>query len=147
MLAGYFRGWTDAIISRGLDVMWAFPVLLLGVALGVSLALGGLKIGPISIQGDSLWIPTLIIGVVNVVYLARPIRGQVLGLREKEFIEAARAQGVGQPPDHVHRAAAEPRVDAARLLPAASSPTRSCSRRRCRSSARACSRPSRRGAR
>ena len=95
MLAGYFRGWTDAIISRSLDVMWAFPVLLLGVALGVSLALGGLKIGPLSIQGDSKWIPTLIIGVVSVVYLARPIRGQVLSLREKEFVEAARAQGAG----------------------------------------------------
>jgi peptide/nickel transport system permease protein len=95
MLAGYFRGWTDAIISRSLDVLWAFPVLLLGVALGVSLALGGLKIGPLHIQGDSKWIPTLIIGVVSVVYLARPIRGQVLSLREKEFVEAARAQGAG----------------------------------------------------
>jgi peptide/nickel transport system permease protein len=95
MLAGYFRGWTDAIISRSLDIMWAFPVLLLGVALGVSLALGGLKIGPLQIQGGSLWIPTLIIGVVSVVYLARPIRGQVLSLREKEFVEAARAQGAG----------------------------------------------------
>ena len=94
-LAGYFRGWTDAVISRSLDVMWAFPVLLLGVALGVSLALGGLKIGPLEIQGNSKWIPTIIIGVVGVVYLARPIRGQVLSLREKEFVEAARAQGAG----------------------------------------------------
>ncbi|HWI09652.1 MAG TPA: ABC transporter permease [Solirubrobacteraceae bacterium] len=94
-LAGYFRGWTDAVISRSLDVMWAFPVLLLGVALGVSLALGGLRIGPLRIQGGSLWIPTIIIGVVSVVYLARPIRGQVLSLREKEFVEAARAQGAG----------------------------------------------------
>ncbi len=95
LLAGYFRGWTDAVISRGLDVMWAFPVLLLGVGLGVSLALGGLRLGPITVAAGSLWIPTLIIGVVNVVYLARPIRGQVLALREKEFIEAARAQGAG----------------------------------------------------
>ena len=94
-LAGYFRGWTDAVISRSLDVMWAFPVLLLGVALGVSLALGGLQIGPLQIEGGSLWIPTIIIGVVSVVYLARPIRGQVLSLREKEFVEAARAQGAG----------------------------------------------------
>lgn len=93
LLAGYFRGWIDALISRGLDILWAFPVLLLGVALGVSLALGGLDLGFVSIQGSSLWIPTLIIGVVGVVYLARPIRGQVLSLREKEFVEAARAQG------------------------------------------------------
>jgi peptide/nickel transport system permease protein len=94
-LAGYFRGWTDAFISRGLDVTWAFPPTLLGVALGVSFALGGLKIGPLEISGDSLWIPTLIIGAIGIVYLARPIRGQVLSLREKEFVEAARAQGAG----------------------------------------------------
>jgi peptide/nickel transport system permease protein len=93
LLAGYFRGWVDAIISRGLDIMWAFPVLLLGVALGVSLAVGGLNLGIVTISGDSLWIPTLIIGFVGIVYLARPIRGQVLSLREKEFVEAARAQG------------------------------------------------------
>jgi peptide/nickel transport system permease protein len=94
-LAGYFRGVVDAIISRTLDVMWAFPVLLLGVALGVSLATGGLHIGPLKIENNSIWIPTLIIGVVNVVYLARPVRGQILSLREREFVEAARAQGAG----------------------------------------------------
>jgi peptide/nickel transport system permease protein len=94
-LAGYFRGAVDGIVSRTLDVMWAFPVLLLGVALGVALASGGLNLGPISIRNNSIWIPTLIIGVVNVVYLARPIRGQVLSLREREFVEAARAQGAG----------------------------------------------------
>ena len=95
VLAGYFRGWVDAVISRGMDIMWAFPPTLLGVALGVSFALGGLKVGPLSIGGDSLWIPTMIIGIIGVVYLARPIRGQVLSLREKEFVEAARAQGAG----------------------------------------------------
>ena len=58
-------------------------------------ALGGLKLGPISIAGDSILIPTLVIGVVYVPYMARPIRGQVLSLREKEFVEAARAQGAG----------------------------------------------------
>jgi peptide/nickel transport system permease protein len=93
VLAGYFRGWVDAGISRGLDIMWAFPVLLLGIALGVSLNVGGLQVGPIHIEGASIWIPTLIIGVVGAVYLARPVRGQVLSLREKEFIEAARSQG------------------------------------------------------
>ena len=95
LLAGYFRGWTDAFISRGLDIAWAFPPTLLGVALGVSFALGGLKVGPLRISGDSLWIPTLVIGAIGVVYLARPVRGQVLSLREKEFVEAARAQGAG----------------------------------------------------
>ncbi len=93
VLAGYYRKWVDAVISRGLDVLWAFPVLLLGIALGVSLALGGISLGPLELEGSSLWIPTLIIGFVSIVYLARPIRGQVLSLREKEFVEAARAQG------------------------------------------------------
>ena len=95
MLAGYFGGWTDTVISRLLDIIWSFPVLLLGVALGTALALGGLQIGPIVINGDSLIIPLLIIGVVYVPYMARPLRGQVLALREKEFVEAARAQGLG----------------------------------------------------
>ena len=93
LVAGYFRGWIDAVISRGLDVMWAFPVLLLGIALGVALAFGGLSLGPIELRGNSLWIPTFVIGFVSIVYLARPIRGQVLSLREKEFVEAARAHG------------------------------------------------------
>ncbi len=95
LLAGYFRGWTDTVISRSLDVIWAYPVVLLGVALGTALSLGGLHIGPISIGADSKLIPIIIIGFVYVPYMARPLRGQVLGLREKEFVESARAQGAG----------------------------------------------------
>lgn len=95
VLAGYYRGWIDAVLSRILDVVWAFPVLLLGIALGTTLALGGLRIGGLQIAGDSLWIPILIIGVVYVPYMARPIRGEVLALREKEFVEAAVAAGKG----------------------------------------------------
>ena len=94
-LAGFFRGFTDTLISRTLDVIWAFPVLLLGVALGTALTLAGLEIGPITVEGDSKLIPILIIAVVYVPYMARPIRGQVLALREREFVEAARAQGAG----------------------------------------------------
>jgi peptide/nickel transport system permease protein len=95
ILAGYLRGWTDAVISRMMDIIWAFPVILLGIALGTSLALGGLTIGPIEVSGSSLAIPILVISIVYIPYLARPIRGQVLALREKEFVEAARAQGMG----------------------------------------------------
>ncbi|MBS1887464.1 MAG: ABC transporter permease [Actinobacteria bacterium] len=93
LLAGYYGGWADAIISRALDVIWSFPVVLLGIALGIALAVGGLQIGPIHLKSSSLWIPTLIIGFVTTPYMARPLRGEVLGLREKEFIEAAVAQG------------------------------------------------------
>jgi peptide/nickel transport system permease protein len=95
LLSGYFRGWTDTFISRTLDVIWAYPVILLGVALGTALSLGGFQFGPINIGADSRLIPILIIAVVYVPYMARPIRGQVLALREKEFVESARAQGAG----------------------------------------------------
>ena len=94
-LAGFFRGFTDTVISRTMDVIWAFPVILLGVALGTALTLSGFSIGPIDVSGKSKLIPILIIAVVYVPYMARPIRGQVLSLREKEFVEAARAQGAG----------------------------------------------------
>jgi peptide/nickel transport system permease protein len=90
ILAGYSRGLVDGILTRALDVIWAFPVYILGVALGVSLALGG--IGPI--HGNSLLVPALVIGFVYIPYVAKPIRGQVLGLREREFIDAARVQGL-----------------------------------------------------
>jgi peptide/nickel transport system permease protein len=95
LIAGYFRGPADTVIRVLLDILWSFPVIILGVALGVALALGGLKIGPIHIPGDSLLIPIGIIGFVYIPYMARPVRGQVLSLREKEFVEAARAQGAG----------------------------------------------------
>ncbi len=95
LLAGYYRGWTDTVIARAMDVLWAFPVLLLAIALGLVLAVGGLQIGPIHLSGGSIWIPILIIGFVSVPYMARPVRGEVLALREKEFVEAAEAQGAG----------------------------------------------------
>jgi peptide/nickel transport system permease protein len=95
LAAGYWGGWTDSVLSRTMDLVWAFPVLLLGIALGTALSVGGLQIGPLSVPADSLWIPILIIGFVYVPYMARPIRGEVLSLREKEFVEAAVAQGKG----------------------------------------------------
>jgi peptide/nickel transport system permease protein len=95
LLAGYYRGWTDGVITRVLDVIWSFPVVLLGIALGTALALGGLKIGPLEVAGNSIWIPIMIIAIVYTPYMARPIRGEVLALREKEFVEAAVAQGAG----------------------------------------------------
>ena len=94
-VAGYFRGPIDGLVSRTLDVIWAYPVVLLGIALGTSLALGGLHVGPLTVSGTSLFVPALIIGFVYIPYVAKPIRGQVLGLREKEFVDAARVLGIG----------------------------------------------------
>jgi len=93
MVAGFYGGVTDSIISRGLDVVWAFPVYLLAISIATVLLTQGLTIGPFSISASSLWLPTLIIAVIYVPYVARPVRGAVLSVREKEFIEAAIAQG------------------------------------------------------
>ena len=95
LLAGYFRGWIDPVISRSMDVLWAFPVFLLSIALGIALAVGGLQVLGVTISGGSIWIPILIIGIVMTPYMARPLRGEVLALREKDFVEAAVAQGAG----------------------------------------------------
>ena len=95
LTAGYFRGVVDGVLSRTMDLIWAYPVILLGIALGTALAVGGLDFGLFTVNGTSLWIPAIIIGVVYVPYMAKPLRGQVLGLREKEFVEAARSQGAG----------------------------------------------------
>jgi peptide/nickel transport system permease protein len=95
LLAGYYRGWVDAVIARALDVLWSLPVLLVAIALGVSLAVGGLKIGPLELSGGSIWVPIIVISTFSTPYMARPLRGQVLALGEKEFVEAAIAQGAG----------------------------------------------------
>ncbi|HET8954808.1 MAG TPA: ABC transporter permease [Solirubrobacterales bacterium] len=95
LLAGYFRGWVDGLIARTLDVIWSLPVFLIGLSLGIALAVGGLKLGPIEISSGSIWNPIFVISVFTVPYIARPIRGQVLALSEKEFVEAAVAQGAG----------------------------------------------------
>jgi len=95
LVSGYFRGAIDGVLSRTMDLIWAYPVILLGIALGTALSLGGLDFGLFTVSGSSLFIPAIIIGVVYVPYMAKPLRGQVLGIREKEFVEAARAQGAG----------------------------------------------------
>jgi peptide/nickel transport system permease protein len=76
-------------------VIWAFPVTLLAISLGLALAVGGLQIGPLHLSGSSIWITILVIGLVYVPYMARPIRGEAMALRRKEFVEAAEAQGAG----------------------------------------------------
>jgi peptide/nickel transport system permease protein len=95
LVAGYYRGWADSVLARILDLIWAYPAILLGVAIGTSLQLGGISLGPLNLSGGSLYIPALIIGFVNIPYVAKPIRGQVIALREKEFVDAARTLDAG----------------------------------------------------
>ena len=93
LLAGWNGGWIDTLVSRLLDVLWSYPVLLLGVALGVTLAVSGIDLGFVTLRSGSLLLPALIIGVVYIPYMARPLRGQVLELARREFVDAARQQG------------------------------------------------------
>jgi peptide/nickel transport system permease protein len=96
LAAGFFGGWTDRIISALLDALWAFPVFLLAISLSVVLISHGLHIGPIPVNASNLSLPILIVGVIYVPYVARPVRGRVIQLRESEFVLAA--TGLGVPP-------------------------------------------------
>jgi peptide/nickel transport system permease protein len=99
LAAGFFGGLTDTVISRILDVLWAFPVYLLAISLSIVLITQGIHIGPFEITSGSLALPVLIIGVVYIPYVARPVRGQVLSLRQSDFVMAA--IGLGAPPARI----------------------------------------------
>jgi peptide/nickel transport system permease protein len=91
IISGFYRGWVDTIIARSLDVMLAFPVLLFG--LGIATACSGENgcLGGLIQPGLSVVIAIIV--MANTPYVARIIRGQVLSLREKEFVEASRSLG------------------------------------------------------
>ena len=91
--AGYFGGAIDWVLSRLLDIIWAFPIYLLAISLSVILLTSGLNIGPLHIGPGSLFIPILVIASVFVPYVARPLRGIVLSLKEREFIQASIGSG------------------------------------------------------
>ncbi len=93
LVAGMAGGLVDALLSRLLELLWAFPVYLLAVCLSTVLLLQGIKLGPITVSPSSIWLPITIIGVVYIPYLARPVRGEVMAVKEREFMQAATAQG------------------------------------------------------
>ena len=95
LVAGFFGRGVDVVLSRLMDLIWAFPVYLLAISLATVLLTqpDGLRWGPIHLDPSSLWVPTIIIALVYVPYVYRPVRAQVLAVREKEYIEAAVAQG------------------------------------------------------
>jgi peptide/nickel transport system permease protein len=92
--AGFFGGVVDTVLNGLFDLLWAFPVYLLAISLSIMTLGDGLKVGPITIRADSLWMPIVIIGVIYLPYVARPIRGQVLGLTRSDFVLAAIGLGV-----------------------------------------------------
>jgi peptide/nickel transport system permease protein len=89
LIAGYYRGITDSLLTRAMDVMLAFPVLLLAIGLGVACADGCLS----NTIKPGLTVVVTVIALSLWPYMARIVRGQVLSLREKEFVEAARSLG------------------------------------------------------
>jgi peptide/nickel transport system permease protein len=95
LIAGFFGGIVDTILSRIMDIIWAFPVYLLAISIATELLThsNGIPVGPLRISATNLWVPTLIIAFAYVSYVYRPVRGQVLSVVNKEFVEAAVAQG------------------------------------------------------
>jgi peptide/nickel transport system permease protein len=91
LLAGYFRGWTDTLISRSVDVLLAIPYLLLATGLAAACSFGNGCLGGLIKPGVAVVIA--VISFTSWTYMARIIRGQTLSLREKEFVEAARSVG------------------------------------------------------
>ena len=93
LVAGFYGGFVDNVLGRLLDVIWAFPVYLLAISISVIALTSGLHLGFTTLPAGSMWIPIGIIAIVYVPYVARPIRGQVLSVREKEYVDAAVALG------------------------------------------------------
>jgi peptide/nickel transport system permease protein len=91
LVAGYYRGAVDTILSRLTDVVLAFPILLLG--LGIAAACSGAEGCFGGLIEPGLPVVIMTIAVINWTYIARIVRGQVLSLREKEFVEASRSLG------------------------------------------------------
>jgi peptide/nickel transport system permease protein len=97
LLAGHFRGWVDTVISRSVDVLLAIPYLLLATGLAAACTLGGTTGGSGGCLGGlikpGIGVVVFVIAFTSWTYMARIVRGQVLSLREKEFIEASRSVG------------------------------------------------------
>ncbi|MEV0804510.1 ABC transporter permease [Kribbella sp. NPDC050281] len=82
LAAGFLGGVVDTVLARLIDVVLSVPFLLVAIAL-------------VSVTGPSLTVTVLVIGFFSWASVARIVRGQVLSLREREFVEAARSLGAG----------------------------------------------------
>ncbi|MBI1779574.1 MAG: ABC transporter permease [Proteobacteria bacterium] len=82
VIAAYYRGWTERVIMRIMDLIFAFPIILLAI-------------GIISILGPQAWTTAIAIGIVYVPTFARLLRGPALVIAESEFVLAARSLGAG----------------------------------------------------
>jgi len=82
-IAGFFRGWIDDFVMWFVNVVWSVPTLLMVIALTM-------------VIGKGFWQIFIAVGLTMWVEVARVVRGQVLGIREKEYVEAARVLGFSQ---------------------------------------------------
>jgi peptide/nickel transport system permease protein len=82
LTAGFIGGFVDTVIARVIDVMLSIPFLILAISIAY-------------VSGPSVWLVIVIVGVLSFTYLARIVRGQVISIKGREFIEAARALGAG----------------------------------------------------
>jgi peptide/nickel transport system permease protein len=94
VIAGYFGGWIDTLIARAMDVFLAFPLLVFAIAL-----VGVIPNSAWGLSGNALRVVLLvfIIGFFSWPYMGRIVRGQVISLREREFVDAARSIGARGP--------------------------------------------------
>jgi peptide/nickel transport system permease protein len=94
VIAGYFGGWIDTLIARAMDVFLAFPLLVFAIAL-----VGVIPNSAWGLSGNALRVTLLvfIIGFFSWPYMGRIVRGQVISLREREFVDAARSIGARGP--------------------------------------------------
>ncbi len=84
LVSAYYRGWTERIIMRAMDILFAFPLLLLAI-------------GIIAILGPQAWTTALAIAIVYTPIFARLIRGPALVIAESEYVTGARAVGASDP--------------------------------------------------
>lgn len=82
-IAGFFSGWTEVVVTRLVDIMLAFPVVLLGLAAA-------------AIFAPSVGTAIIVIAATQWMYMARVVYSEVLGLKEREFVAAARALGCSE---------------------------------------------------
>ena len=80
VVAGFLRGPVDGVLSRTVDIVLAFPILMLALAIR-------------AVFGASLWIIIVVVAFATWPYISRIVRGQALVIREQEYVQAARALG------------------------------------------------------
>ena len=97
VISGYARGFTDAAIGRFMDLILAFPFLLIILALSGAMTQRLTALGIPEGNASRITYLILVLGIFGWPYLARIVRGEVLSLREREFVEASIAMGASTP--------------------------------------------------